>query len=240
MPGRWPPLEARSRLASSDRGAPHPTDPLFPLGLGYVRLEPVNAERNIVSQAQETAEVTEEITFIGKFWWLYLVTGIAWLIIALVVLQIDTDSVVTVGLIVGLMFIFTGLQNFVMAAATPGGWKILWIVFGVLLLLAGLWAVFNPGETFLALADSLGFLFLLIGIIWIMEAFITKQQSELWWLGLIAGILMLGIAFWVSGQFLLERAYTLLIFAGAWALMSGIIDIVRAFTIRNLGKAAAK
>jgi uncharacterized membrane protein HdeD (DUF308 family) len=184
-------------------------------------------------------EAREVISGLSKFWWIYLVTGIAWLLISLIILQIDTDSVVTVGLIIGLMFLFAGIQNFFLAAVTPGGWKILWIVFGVLLVVAGGWAIFNPGQTFLALASSLGFLFLLVGLFWIVEAFASKSENELWWLGLIAGILMLVIAFWVSGQFLIEKAYTLLIFAGAWALMSGIIDIVRAFQIRKLGKAAA-
>ena len=42
------------------------------------------------------------------------------------------------------------------------------------------------------------------------------------------------MAFWVSGQFLVVRAYTLSIFAGVWALTTGIIAIVRAFQIRNL------
>ena len=51
---------------------------------------------------------------------------------------------------------------------------------------------------------------------------------------------MLIIAFWVSGQFLVERVYTLLIFAGAWALMSGIVDIVKAFQIRRVGKLIVK
>ena len=191
--------------------------------------------------SEETVqEQRDEVTAVAKFWWLYLITGVAWLIIALVILQINTASVETVGLIVGLMFLFAGVQNFFLAAVTPGGWKILWIVFGILLVAAGLWAIFNPGATFLALADSLGFLFLIVAIFWIIEAFAGKSQNDLWWLGLISGILMAVIAFWLSGQFLIEKAYTLLIFAGIWALMSGIIDIVRAFQIRKLGKVAAE
>jgi uncharacterized membrane protein HdeD (DUF308 family) len=175
----------------------------------------------------------------AKFWWLYLITGIAWLLVSLIILQTDTDSVVTVGLIIGFMFLFAGIQNFFLAAVTPGGWKVLWIIFGVVLLLAGLWAIFHPGKTFLELADSLGFLFMLVGIVWVVEAFMTKAENELWWLGLLSGILMLVIAFWVSGQFLIEKAYTLLIFAGVWALMTGVIDIVRAFQVRKLGSSAA-
>ncbi len=58
--------------------------------------------------------------------------------------------------------------------------------------------------------------------------------NDLSWLTLISGILMMVPAFWVSGQFFLERAYTLLVFAGIWTLMAGITDIVRAFQIRRL------
>jgi len=42
------------------------------------------------------------------------------------------------------------------------------------------------------------------------------------------------MAFWTAGQFFIERAYVLLVFAGVWALMQGITDIVRAFTVRRL------
>ena len=38
----------------------------------------------------------------------------------------------------------------------------------------------------------------------------------------------------VGGAFLLERAVTLLVFAGVWAMVNGITDIIRAFQIRAL------
>lgn len=187
----------------------------------------------------ERAEVRQEVRGLAKWWWLWLVLGVAWLLIALIVLQFDTASVQTVGILVGAMFLFTGIQQFVLAGVVEG-WKWVWVLFGVLFVLAGLWALFNPGATFLALADSLGFLFLLVGIFWAIEAFATREENDLWWLSLVAAILMVIIAFWLSGQFLIEKAYTLLIFAGAWALMEGIINFIRAFQIRKLGKLAAK
>jgi len=58
--------------------------------------------------------------------------------------------------------------------------------------------------------------------------------KRLGWISLISGILVIGLAFWTSGQVFLERAYTLLIFAGIWALVKGITDIVRAFEIRKV------
>ncbi len=56
----------------------------------------------------------------------------------------------------------------------------------------------------------------------------------LWWLGLISGVLMTILAFWTAGQFFVEKAYVLLVFAGIWALIEGVTDIVRAFTVRQL------
>ena len=69
---------------------------------------------------------------------------------------------------------------------------------------------------------------------WTVQAFTEQSVNSLWSLGLISGILMIVLAFWTTGAFLLERAYTLLIFAGIWALMKGITDVVRAFQVRQL------
>ena len=49
-------------------------------------------------------------------------------------------------------------------------------------------ALISPENTFAALADMLGFLFLIVGVFWIIQAFVSRDVNELWWLGLIAGI----------------------------------------------------
>ena len=84
-------------------------------------------------------------------------------------------------------------------------------------------------------AQTLGFLFLLVGILWTIEAFASRPGNNLWWLSLIAGIMMIGLGFWVEGQLFPARAYTLLVFTGVWALVHGITDIIRAFQIKKLG-----
>jgi Short repeat of unknown function (DUF308) len=86
-------------------------------------------------------------------------------------------------------------------------------------------------------ANALGFLFLLVGVWWMTRAFLERAVNPLWWLGLISGILMSIMAFWTSGQFFIHRDYPLLVFAGIWALMQGITDIVRAFATRRLHEA---
>ena len=165
-------------------------------------------------------------------WWLWLVTGVIWTIAALVILQFDGASVTTVSVIVGCMFLFSGAQQIVLATLTDRR-RWLWIAFGVVFVVAGIVCFANPEDTFRGLADVLGFLFLAVGIWWTIEALLESSEDSLWWLRLITGILMILLAFWTSGQFFVEKAYTLLVFAGVWALMQGITDIIRAFQIRR-------
>jgi uncharacterized membrane protein HdeD (DUF308 family) len=174
-----------------------------------------------------------------RFWWLWLLAGILWIVAALVVLQFDQASITTVGVLIGIMFLVSGVQQFVVGALVRTGWKWLFYAFGVLFVAAGVVSLIRPENTFAGVADILGFLFLLVGTFWIIEAFAERDFNELWWLGLISGMLMVILAFWTGGQFFIAKVYTLLIFAGIWALMHGITDIIRAFEIRALKETIA-
>jgi uncharacterized membrane protein HdeD (DUF308 family) len=172
---------------------------------------------------------------VASYWWVELLAGIFWVVIAVVVLKFNQASVTTVGILTGIMFLLFAAQEAVLAAVDkPRRW--LWVIFSVLLAASGIVALIHPASTFAGFADILGFVFLLIGIMWMVQAFTEREVNDLWWLTLISGILMTVMAFWVSGQFFVVRAYTLLIFAGVWAMTTGIIDIVRAFQIRQVGQ----
>jgi uncharacterized membrane protein HdeD (DUF308 family) len=175
------------------------------------------------------------IKALSSFWWLWLVMGIIWTIAAVVILQFDQASITTVGVIVGIMFLGVSAQNFALAALTDR-MKWLFALFGLLFLGAAVISFISPENTFAAIADILGFLFLLVGVFWIIEAFAAKDVNDLWWLGLVAGILMAILAFYTGGQFFIEKAYVLLVFAGIWALLNGVTDIVRAFQLRKVGR----
>jgi uncharacterized membrane protein HdeD (DUF308 family) len=172
-----------------------------------------------------------------RYWWLWLIAGISWIIVAVAILQFDETSVRTVGLIVGFMFLFAGFSNLALAAA-PIRFRWVWVGFGFLLVIAGIVSLANPESTFAGLADMLSFLFLLVGVWWMVRAFLEQAVNPLWWLGLISGVLMTVLAFWTAGQFFIEKAYVLLVFAGIWALMEGVGDIVRAFALRQLDREA--
>jgi uncharacterized membrane protein HdeD (DUF308 family) len=186
------------------------------------------------AQVPEIKEVGRALT---KLWWLWLVFGFVWILIALVILQFDRASITTVGVLIGAMFLASGIQQLVIAGMVGGVARWVLIFFGVLLVIAGIIALISPENTFAGIADVLGFLFLIVGIFWIVQAFGERGMNELWWFGLISGIAMIVLAFWTGGQFFIQKAYVLLVFAGIWALFHGINDIFRAFQIRALGKA---
>ena len=192
------------------------------------------AQASAATRAKPT-DLREAVSKITGYWWVGLVAGIAWLVVSLVILQFDNASVTTVGILVGLMFLLAAVQNIALDNLpvehrwVPG-------LFSVLFLISAVICFINPVDTFAGLADMLGFLFLLVGVWWMVQAFLERPVNPLWWLNLISGILMTGIAFWAAGQLFATKAYTLLVFAGIWALMQGTVDIVRAFEVRRVHK----
>ena len=167
------------------------------------------------------------------YWWTLLVAGIAWVAVALVILQFDQASVTTVGILVGLMFLGVGIENIALARLDVR-MRWVWALFGGLFLVSAVVCFANPTDTFAGVADMLGFLFLIVGVWWMVRAFLERAINPLWWMGLISGILLTGLAFWTSGQFFIHKAYVLLVFAGIWALMQGVTNIMRAFEVRAL------
>ena len=171
----------------------------------------------------------------SELWWLWIISGVFWIVVALVVLQFDQASITTVGVLVGIMFLLSGFEQFFLGSLARGAMQwILWI-FGVLFLIAGVIALIRPKETFAGIADILGFLFMLVGLFWLIQAFAERETNELWWFGLISGVAMIILAFWTGGQFFIEKQYVLLVFAGILALFHGVGDLIKAFQIRNVG-----
>src|SRR5829696_2243743 len=101
----------------------------------------------------ESREASRDVS---GLWWIWLVVGIAWIVAALVILQFDSASVTTIGIIVGSMFAVAGVQQLVLAAIAPT-MRWLWALFGVMFFIAAVVCFFDPADTFAGLADILGF-----------------------------------------------------------------------------------
>ena len=176
----------------------------------------------------------------ARYWWVVLLIGIAWLFIAWVVLRADITSLATVGFLLGGLFIAAGINEVAVGSMVGGGWKVLHYIIAGILLLGGLWAFIRPVNTFFAFASVLGLVLILQGAFEIVRGVSSRGENPYWWLGLVSGILLVLLAFWVSASdrvFQLQaRTYLILFWVGLWALIRGITAIVLAFTIRHAGR----
>ena len=198
---------------------------------------PLASRRDRMSAQSEAGALHPVIALVSRYWWVELLVGVFWVIIALVILKFNHASVTTVGILIGIMFLIFSAEQLVLFAVDPGATRWLWLFFGILLGAGGIVSLIHPRNTFAGFADILGFVFLVIGVLWLIQAFGESSYNPLWWLGLIAGGLLVILAFYVSGEFFLNKAATLLVFAGIWALVKGITDIVRAFQLRAVAPA---
>lgn len=178
-------------------------------------------------------EIRREPTGFAKNWWLFLITGIAWLMIAIIVLRFDTASLATVGVLIGIMFLGAAFNEFLASSTVAGGWKFVHIALGVLFVLGALWGFFRPVNTFFALASILGFLLVLMGTMSIVGALLSRETNPMWWLGLTVGILEVLLAVWVSQRYYPARAALILIWVGFLALFKGFSELVLAFELHH-------
>jgi uncharacterized membrane protein HdeD (DUF308 family) len=181
-------------------------------------------------------EETELAEGASRVWWLFLLTGILWLWISLIVLRLNLESVTAIAILFGFVAIGIGLNEFFAIPASTTGWKIAHGILGVVFVAAGIVAFFEPTGTFVALASLVAWVLLFKGIFDITVAIVTHETVRLWWIGLIIGIVEILLAFWAAGYFR-GSAILLVIWIAALTLTRGITEIVMAFRLRAFKKA---
>jgi uncharacterized membrane protein HdeD (DUF308 family) len=179
----------------------------------------------------------------ARYWWLFLVSGILWLLIAWLVLRLNATSITTVGVLLGVVFLLAAINEVGMATLAPGGWKVWHYILAVIFFLGALWGFIRPVNTFFALASVLGLILVFYGAFEIIQGVASRAVNPLWWLQLITGILLILLAFWVSGSdrvyALAQRTYLILFWVGFLALFRGFSQIMLAFAVRHEGQEAA-
>ena len=177
-----------------------------------------------------------ELRSATRFWWIFLVSGVIWLLISLVVLRFDERSISTVGVILGVVLLIAAANELLVFGLLRSAWRWLNLIFGVILVAAALYAFVNPQGAFWALASILGLILILAGSFQIVASVLDRHTNEVWWLGLTVGVLELLLGFWASQQYFPARAALILIWVGFYALFKGITEIVLAFGIRGAGR----
>ena len=184
----------------------------------------------------------ETVEDAARLWWLFLLTGIAWLVVSWLILRWDYSTVSAISYLFGFLALFAGVNELMMVGGSSTGWKVFHVLLGLLFVAAGVFALFNPLETFTALASLIGLFFIVKGAFDVIVAIATRDEISLWWLQLIVGLIELGLGFWASGpgfETYGNQVVLLVLWAGLMCLFRGITELVFAFKLRSAGKALA-
>ena len=133
-------------------------------------------------------EEREVIESAARAWWLFLLTGLLWLLFAIIVLRFDYTTVTAVSILFGVVAIAAGINEFFMLAASHRWWKVLHGLLGVIFVVVGIIAFVHPGDTFAALAAVISFFLIFKGFFDIIVSIATRDEIHIWWVQLIAGI----------------------------------------------------
>ena len=171
-------------------------------------------------------------------WWWLLITGIAWMLLALILLRFDYTSVSAISILFGIVAIVAGVMEIGVLILAAGWWKLLHGVLAVVFIAAGIVAFVHPGNTFAALAAVFSFFLVIAGTFDIVISISVRHEIDVWWVQLITGIIEILLGLWAAGYY--GRSAVLLVaWVAAIAIMRGIRDIVLAFRVREAQHAPA-
>ena len=175
-----------------------------------------------------------------RWWWLPLVTGVAWLVIGWAVLRADVTSLTTVGVLVGVVFLGIALTEMFLAWLFHGGWRVMHAALSALFVLGAAWSFVRPIDTFFALASMLGLILLLQGFSYIAQGIGLRGVSPYWGFSLFSGMLITALGLWVSTS---DRVWTLaarsafiLVWVGFMAVFRGVQDMTIGFMMLHFSK----
>jgi len=167
----------------------------------------------------------------SSLWWVLLVTGALWLLFALLVFSFDYRTVTAISILLGTVLMAAALLEAVAAAGSRGWWRLAHVGLAIAFAVIGTVAYIHPEHTFKALASVFAFYLLLRGTFDVVVALLARPV-ELWWVGLVAGVVQILLAFWAAGNFG-NKAFLLVVWVGASALTHGVLEIVTAFRMRQ-------
>jgi uncharacterized membrane protein HdeD (DUF308 family) len=168
---------------------------------------------------------------VGALWWVPIVTGSLWILFALLMFRFDYASVSAISILFGVVCIAGAVDELVSIPSSQGWWRLGRVALAVLFAVIGIVAFIHPGNTFDALAAVFAFFLLLRGMFTIVAA--ITHFFEPMWLGLLAGVVEIGLAFWAAGDFG-HKTVLLLVWVGLSALIHGVVQIILAFHLRSL------
>ena len=195
-----------------------------------------DVERRVTLEAERFGDdVVDTMKRWTDKWWVFVVAGVLWLVVALVVLRFDTTSSATIGALMGIVFIVSAAEEFFVAYIRRG-WRWAHVLLGILFLAGAVYCFVRPIDAFWSLAAVFGLLLILRGSLDVVSSTMSSAINPIWGLGLVVGILEILLGFWASQQVVEVRAALLVVWIGFFLTLRAMQLIVIGFEIRSAGR----
>jgi uncharacterized membrane protein HdeD (DUF308 family) len=166
----------------------------------------------------------------SRTWWIFLFAGVSSIVFGVLILTIDW-SVDSLGTFVGVLFILQGAW----LAVTPpldGSGRASNVGAGVIAVVAGVALVAWPDKGLQTVGIFIGIFVLSLGLLHVVGA-LSNRHVPNWWHMLVLGLVEVPIGVWAMrrpGQTIV----LLITLTGAWAVVSGIYQVLTAFELKKL------
>lgn len=165
-----------------------------------------------------------------RSWRWFAVGGVLTTIVGLLLLSWHHSSLSVVTWFAGVLMFLIGVLNFGGALVAPRH-RLMHIVMAVLTIGVGVALVSWPHITYFIVGVLVGWVLVLGGLANVIVAFMERRVANLW-PGLIRGLVEVALGVWA-----LRRPETatnvLVIIVGIWAVASGVLGVIAAFSARH-------
>lgn len=169
-------------------------------------------------------------------WQVVLLTGVASLILGVLVLVWPGASLFAAGILFGVYLLISGVFQLVAAFGThrTTSLRVLAFISGALSIVLGLFCFRGPMQSILLLALWIGIGWLIRGITQALAAASDKTMPARGWQ------IFLGIVTFVAGIVLIDSPFrsvaVLTLVGGIWLVVVGVVEIITAIVIRGRAK----
>ncbi|MFJ9122072.1 HdeD family acid-resistance protein [Streptomyces sp. NPDC102394] len=166
-------------------------------------------------------------------WQVVLLTGVASLVLGVLVLVWPGASLLAAGVLFGLYLLVSGVFQLIAAFGThrSTSLRVLAFISGALSILLGLFCLRGPMRSILLLALWIGIGWLIRGITQTLAAAHDKEMPARGWQ------IFLGVLTFVAGIVLIDSPFesvaVLTLVSGIWLVAVGIVEIITAIRIRG-------
>lgn len=171
-------------------------------------------------------------TALARNWWLLLIRGILAVLFGLMAFAWPALTLVTLVLVYGAYAFVDGLTA-IWVGASSRAWGVLF--FGILGVIVGVYTLFYPGITAIALLYLIAAWALVRGIFEIVTAIQLRKEISYEWALIVSGLISI-----IFGIVLIANpgagALAMVLVIGVFAITFGAMMIVLAFRVRRLPK----